>query len=161
MKIRWWQSLNLTDSPQTVTFITPDTKLDHDSSTNYFNREITDLAFIERVLDEAGNLEHPLLEQLSFLSISASILDQFYSVRVARLRRRLDQGNTQSKRRMRNVGDGRNPRACSCRPAASSPRRNARFALNMCPFGKRRRATSCAARVIRSASSNRLISMRL
>jgi polyphosphate kinase len=88
--------LNLTDSSHPETFVGTAISLDHDSSSNYFNREITDLAFIERVLDEASNLEHPLLEQLSFLSISASILDQFYSVRVARLRRRLDQGDTQS-----------------------------------------------------------------
>ena len=88
--------MNLTDSPPNEAFVEPAISLDHDSSSNYFNREITDLAFIERVLDEASNLEHPLLEQLSFLSISASILDQFYSVRVARLRRRLDEGNTQS-----------------------------------------------------------------
>ena len=88
--------MNLTDKqyPGIQNESTP--SLDHDSSSNYFNREITDLAFVERVLDESSNLDHPLLEQLGFLSISASILDQFYSVRVARLRRRIDQGKTQS-----------------------------------------------------------------
>ncbi len=59
----------------------------------YFNRELTDLAFIERVLEESANERHPLLERLAFLSISAMVLDQFYTVRVARLRQKIDTGN--------------------------------------------------------------------
>src|SRR6187549_1941853 len=58
----------------------------------YLNRELSWLAFNQRVLDQANDPAHPLLERVKFLSITGSNLDEFFMVRVATILKKFRAG---------------------------------------------------------------------
>jgi len=56
----------------------------------YINRELSQLAFNTRVLQQADDEDVPLFERLKFLCISSTNLDEFFEIRVSGLKQRLE-----------------------------------------------------------------------
>jgi polyphosphate kinase len=77
--------------------------IDLNDSNYYLNRELSYMQFNLRVLDQARNKQHPLLERLMFLLIFSSNLDEFYEIRVSGLKKQLGFG------RQRPGPDGKYP----------------------------------------------------
>jgi polyphosphate kinase len=55
----------------------------------FINRDLSDLAFVRRVLEEAENADNPVLERARYLAITGMLLDEFYRIRIAALREQI------------------------------------------------------------------------
>ena len=73
-----------------MTATSVDSLIDLKSASLYLDRELSLLSFQNRVLEEARDRKNPLLERVKFLSIFSSNLDEFFMVRVAVLKGKLD-----------------------------------------------------------------------
>jgi polyphosphate kinase len=71
---------------------------------SFINRELSNLSFIERILDEAADPAVPLLERIRFLSVLSAALDEFFMIRVAGLKQQQQSGHLEE-----SFGDAMSP----------------------------------------------------
>ncbi|WP_163558085.1 polyphosphate kinase 1 [Halomonas sp. NO4] len=83
----------------------PDPEADLGDPSLYFNRELSNLQFNIRVLEQALDEAHPLLNRLMFLLIFSSNMDEFFEIRVAGLKHQIALGDEST------GADGRSPRS--------------------------------------------------
>jgi polyphosphate kinase len=72
----------------------PPEEIDLEQPSLYINRELSQLQFIKRVMAQARNEAHPLLERLRFLTITSSVLDEYFEIRVAGVKQRIEHRST-------------------------------------------------------------------
>jgi polyphosphate kinase len=72
----------------------PETPVDLTTPSLFINRELSQIEFHHRVLDESFNRSHPLLERVKFLAIFSSSLDEFFMVRISGLKQQVMLGIT-------------------------------------------------------------------
>lgn len=82
----------MTITPKGDTALEEVPKVDLNASENYFNRELSHLKFNYRVLMQARDEAHPLLNRMMFCCIFSSNMDEFFEIRVAGLRQQLKYG---------------------------------------------------------------------
>ncbi|HEX5819150.1 MAG TPA: hypothetical protein VFY20_09740, partial [Gemmatimonadales bacterium] len=78
--------------PEPSEFALPRPAGDQSDQALFINRELSWLEFNQRVLDQARDAAHPLLERVKFLSIVATNLDEFFMIRVSTTQKKLREG---------------------------------------------------------------------
>ena len=97
--------LRINRTPTGVQAKESQTEADLDDPQLYFNRELSHLQFNIRVLEQALDDAHPLLNRLMFLLIFSSNMDEFFEIRVAGLKHQMALGDDTT------AADGRLPKA--------------------------------------------------
>jgi polyphosphate kinase len=92
-------NLKIADNEATLpvadTVPSPEESLSLDANENFFNRELSQLQFNHRVLKQALDDTHPLINRLIFCCIFSSNMDEFFEIRVAGIRQQLKYGREQ------------------------------------------------------------------